>query len=68
MPLTLGILQTDHVRAELQTEHGDYTDMFHRLFRALEDDVVFIDYDVQVAPPAGIECDAYVITGSRHSV
>ncbi len=68
MPLSLGILQTDHVREELRPEYGDYTDMFHRVFRAVDEDVVFIDYDVQVALPTSIECDAYVITGSRHSV
>ena len=68
MALHLGILQTDHVRPEFQAAHGDYTDMFHRLFQAVDADVRFTDYDVQVAVPDTIECDAYVITGSKDSV
>ena len=68
MALHLGILQTDHVRAEFQAEHGDYTDMFHRLFSAVDAEVTFTDYDVQRALPQSIDCDAYVITGSKDSV
>jgi len=64
----LGILQTDHVLDEFQAQHGDYTDMFHRLFSAVDESVTFTDYDVQLAVPETVECDAYVITGSRHSV
>jgi len=66
--LHLGILQTDHVLTEFQETHGDYTDMFHGLFKSVSDEVVFTDYDVQLAVPDSLDCDAYVITGSRHSV
>ncbi len=68
MSLHLGILQTDHVLEEFQTAHGDYTDMFHRLFSSVDADIRFSDYDVQVAVPPDTECDAYVITGSKNSV
>lgn len=68
MALHLGILQTDHVLPEFQADHGDYTDMFHRLFSAVDETVTFTDYDVQLAVPQTIECDAYVITGSKNSV
>jgi len=68
MALHLGILQTDHVRPEFLGDYGDYDDIFHRLFRSVDPDITFTDYDVQNGPPPDIVCDAYVITGSRHSV
>jgi GMP synthase-like glutamine amidotransferase len=68
MTLHLGILQTDNVLPEFLDEHGDYPDMFQGLFQRVQDGLRFTNYDVQRGPPAEIECDAYVITGSKRSV
>jgi len=68
MTLHLGILQTDNVLPEFLDEHGDYPDMFHGLFQRVQDGLRFTNYDVQRGPPTEIECDAYVITGSKRSV
>jgi GMP synthase-like glutamine amidotransferase len=73
--LHIGILQTDSVKPELALRHGDYPDMFRSL---LADPEVlpagcpvptFLDIDAcQRDFPDARACDAYVITGSRHSV
>jgi len=68
MALHLGILQTDNVLEQFQPDHGDYPAMFERVFRAVEPDAQFSHYPVQQGVPAQIDCDAYLITGSRHSV
>ena len=69
--MRIGILRTDSVRQEFQGEFGDYPAMFRAMLTASADDepVEFRDYDVQHGEyPASIdECDAYLITGSRHS-
>jgi len=64
----LGILQTDTVLPEFQDEHGDYPGMFQNLFSDVREGLRYTNYDVQVAPPARVDCDAYVITGSKRSV
>jgi GMP synthase-like glutamine amidotransferase len=70
--MRIGILKTDSVREEFQSEFGDYPAMFRAVLMASADDVPieFRDYDVQRGEyPASIdECDAYLITGSRESV
>jgi len=70
--MRIGILRTDSVRPEFQGEFGDYPAMFRAMLMASADDVPieFRDYDVQNGEyPATLdECDAYLITGSRHSV
>jgi len=75
--MRIGILQTDEVLAPLQPAHGDYPAMFRA---ALSDPLAlppelggqppaFVDYAVYRGElPAPTDCDAYVITGSRHSV
>ncbi len=64
----IGVLQTDSVLPEFLGEHGDYPEMFATLFSEVDPHLRFTSYNVQVAVPESIECDAYVITGSRHSV
>lgn len=71
----IGILQTDSVLERFQPGHGDYPAMFRRLLSApaaLPDGMAvpsFEDIDVQAEQfPEPRVCDAYVITGSRHSV
>ena len=67
----IGILQTDNVRDPFIAQHGDYPDMFVRLLSAAASDrqaLQFSTYDVRLRLPDQIACDAYLITGSRHSV
>lgn len=61
----LCILQTDSVLPEYQAAHGDYPDMFRRLLAGTHAEVMAVD--VRNGPPEEVS-DAYVITGSRHSV
>lgn len=73
--MRIGILQTDSVEAGLTSRHGDYPHMFRRL---LADPAArpaglpapaFVDIDARRGMfPEPSDCDAYVITGSRHSV
>ena len=67
--MRLGLLVCDHVRAEFAHISGDYPDMFRRLF-ADHSEVEVVVYDViggeMPADPG--ECDAWITTGSRHSV
>jgi GMP synthase-like glutamine amidotransferase len=67
--MRLGLLVCDHVLPELRQISGDYEDMFRRLF-ADHDDVDIVTYDMIAGelPPDPGECDAWVTTGSRHSV
>ncbi|MEQ8859805.1 MAG: amidotransferase [Pseudomonadales bacterium] len=73
--MRIGILKADAVRADFVLRHGDYPDMFRTLLGdgaalpAGHDAVAFDEIDAIAGrfPPA-TACDAYVITGSRHSV
>ncbi len=66
--LHLGILQADTVLAHFQSEFGDYPAMFRTLFDTVDANIRFSNFDVQQGLPARLDCDAYLITGSRHSV
>ena len=66
--LHVGILRTDSVVPELQGTFGDYPDMFERTFVEVDPQLEFTAYDVREGPPEELTCDAYLITGSRHSV
>jgi len=70
--MRIGILRTDSVRPEFQGEFGDYPAMFRAVLTASADGVPieFREYDVRGGEYPGSldECDAYLITGSRHSV
>lgn len=66
--MRIGILQTDNVSPNLQTIHGDYPAMFQKLFDSVRSDLSYTVYDVRSALPQDIDCDAYVITGSKFSV
>jgi GMP synthase-like glutamine amidotransferase len=65
----LGLLVCDHVRPEFLGISGDYPDMFRRLFEGHQD-VELVVYDVigSEFPADPSECDAWITTGSRHSV
>jgi GMP synthase-like glutamine amidotransferase len=66
--MRIAILQTDHVLDQFQAEFGDYPAMFKAVLGSGSRSIEFVSYDVQVAVPATVDCDAYLITGSRHSV
>ena len=68
MKLHIGILQTDSVLEHLQPAHGDYPDMFMNLFLEQDPQIKFTNYVVQEAMPEVVDCDAYIVTGSRLSV
>lgn len=75
-PLKIGILRTDAVRPELQPRHDDYPAMFRDLLTAAAGSgegvrpLLFRDLDVRRGeiPERFDDCDAWLITGSRHSV
>lgn len=65
----VGLLVCDHVDPELREIAGDYPDMFRDLFAA-HPEVTLTDYDLTEDrfPASATEQDAWITTGSRHSV
>lgn len=70
MLVKIGILKTDAVRDEWVARFGEYPDMFARLLGERDPTLEFTVYDVRLGEyPEDIDAmDAYLITGSRHSV
>lgn len=67
--MRIGLLVCDHVGPELRGISGDYEDMFRRLFADHGDfDIVAYDVIAGELPSDPEECDAWLTTGSRHSV
>lgn len=68
--MKIGILKTDAVRPEWVAEFGEYPDMFMRLLGDRDPSLEFAVFDVRLGeyPNTLDDCDAYLITGSRHSV
>ena len=65
----LGILQADSVMDQFQAEYGNYSGMFERVLTVKGAPIRFSNYVVQAGELPAIDvCDAYLITGSRHSV
>ena len=64
--MRIGLFECDHVAEKYQYIDGDYRDMFAALFPGLE----IRNYDVYSGhfPKDLSECDAYMCTGSLHSV
>lgn len=67
---TIGILETGKVASPLFERHGPYDAMFRRMFRDVAPDLDFRTYAVveHVLPGSPEECDAWLVTGSRHGV
>ena len=67
--MTLGILEAGLVNESLRPEHGSYPDMFCTLLSEQDPTVKFKFYNVlDNEYPSDInECDAYLITGSKHN-
>ncbi len=68
--VTLGLLETDTLAAELISDYGSYGRMFARYFDALDGQLRYRYYQVQDGelPQQPGECDAYLITGSKAGV
>ena len=71
--IVLGILETGLVEKEYRNQYGSYPEMFRSLFEALasvegDSPIQYKDYNViEGEYPEDIdECDAYLITGSKH--
>jgi GMP synthase (glutamine-hydrolysing) len=69
MDVRIGLLVCDHVRPEFLDISGDYEEMFRRMF-ADYDRVEVVAYDAinGELPGDPSEADAWLTTGSRHSV
>ncbi len=68
--MKIGILRCDTVRSTLSAEFGEYPEMIEKAFSATNSELCFQTYlaDEGQLPECTDECDAYIITGSRHSV
>ena len=70
--IRIGILQTDSVLEQFQPRFGDYPQMFERVLHNSAQttgvQVECVNYPVQSTLPKTMDCDAYLITGSRDSV
>lgn len=64
--MKIGILETGHFPNDLQSEHGDFFDMFQAMFDG--QGFTFVPYDVEsgTLPDTVNDCDGWLITGSRH--
>lgn len=68
--MKIGILETGQLPDELSRKHGDYPRMFKRLLGGVDADLDFAVYHVteEQLPGDVHECDAWLVTGSRHGV
>ena len=68
--MLVGILKCDTVFSSLSAEFGEYPEMMMRAFSETDDTLKFKTYltDLGQLPDEADDCDAYIITGSRHSV
>jgi len=65
----LGILEADSVMEQFQAEYGSYSGMFERVLAVEGAPIRLSSYVVHAGELPEIDaCDAYLITGSRHSV
>lgn len=70
MSTKIGILETGRLPEELAARYGDYPGMFERLLGSVDPELDFTVYRVtgEQFPASAGECDAWLITGSRHGV
>jgi len=68
--MRVGILETGRPPGELADEHGSYAQMFERLLGTADSTLEFSTYPVldDEFPASVRECDAWLVTGSRHGV
>ncbi|MAL77605.1 MAG: glutamine amidotransferase [Sneathiella sp.] len=65
---TVGIIQTGRVGGSLGVKYGEYPDMFMTLFKGEPFDYTVYPAIDRKFPKHPLECDAWVITGSKHAV
>ncbi len=66
--LTIGILQADDLREELQPNYGCYADMFIYFLKDMGFNFKVYDIRCQQLPDSIDDCDGYLVTGSRHGI
>lgn len=68
--MKMGLLQTGEVNPALAAEHGQYPDMFMRLFRQVDPQMAFQTWRAVHGelPDSPREADLWLVTGSRHGV
>ena len=69
-PMLIGILETGKVNEALIPRHGEYPPMFAALLSPEGPELTFRSYATEDGelPESPAECDAWLITGSRHGV
>lgn len=68
-PVRIGILLCDHVDESFrEAAGGDYDEVFDRFFTGVDPTVQTVAYDAVNGrlPESSSECDAWLVTGSRH--
>ncbi|WP_334129509.1 type 1 glutamine amidotransferase [Sneathiella sp.] len=65
---TVGIIQTGRVGGSLGVKYGEYPDMFISLFKGEPFEYRIYPAIDGILPRHPLECDAWVITGSKHAV
>jgi GMP synthase-like glutamine amidotransferase len=67
--LIIGILEADELNDEVIQRYGRYAETFEQLLSAVDPHLAFQTYQVtqQEFPQSIDACDAYVLTGSKHS-
>ncbi|MCV6587825.1 MAG: gamma-glutamyl-gamma-aminobutyrate hydrolase family protein [Marinobacterium sp.] len=68
--MRLGILATGTSPDELHPQFGSYADMFVQLFEQAGESFAFEVFDVREDhfPDSALQCEGWIITGSRHGV
>jgi len=68
--MLIGILETGKVNPDLVPAHGEYVPMFEALLRPAFPEIRVRGYAVEDGeiPASPTECDAWLITGSKHGV
>jgi GMP synthase-like glutamine amidotransferase len=66
----IGLLECDHVDEHNRTVAGDYSDMFRQMLAGPLPHAEVVTFDARngVLPGSPHDCDAWLCTGSRHSV
>lgn len=66
--IKVGILQTGYLGEPLNEKHGEYPEMFMNLFDGAPFDYRVYPVVDGVLPKHVLECDSWIITGSKHGV
>lgn len=64
--MIIGILQTGHTPDDMQAAHGDFSDMFARLFDGRDFSYRLFNVVDMEFPAGPDDADAWLVTGSKH--